>query len=208
VNVVQNGPRDGDQFNGRFDQVLRGGADRLRATYYLSKSASPYLYVRSQFNHPYPFTDQLLNVNHTMIMSNQTLNEFSFGYLRQDGHAGDPTPDAPTITGVGNGVAGFGVEFWHPIEFTQHNFQFKDTVTLNRGRHSFRTGGEFRLGRDGATLHHWERPNYTFQSILDFIDDEAFRKPARWIPRRGSRRPLTATTSPTSGRCSSRTTGR
>ena len=45
---------------------------------------------------------------------------------------------------------------------------------MNRGTHSFRTGGELRLGRDGATLHHWERPTYNFQHILDFIDDEAF----------------------------------
>jgi hypothetical protein len=185
INVVQNGPRDGDQYNGRFDQVLRGGADRLRATYYLSKSASPFLYVRPQFDHPYPFTDQLLNLNHTTIMSNQTLNELSFGYLRQDGHAEDPTPESPTIDTVGNGVARFGVEFWHPIGFTQHNFQFKDTVTLNRGRHSFRTGGEFRLGRDGATLHHWERPNYTFQSVLDFIDDEPFSETRAVDPATG-----------------------
>ena len=184
INVVQNGPRDGDQFNGRFDQVLRHGADRLRGTYYLSKSASPFLYVRSQFNHPYPFTDQLLNLNHTMILSNQTLNELSFGYLRQDGHAGDPTPDSPTIAITG-GVAGFGVEFWHPIEFTQHNFQFKDTVTLNRGTHSFRSGGELRMGRDGATLHHWQRPNYAFQNILDFIDDEAFSETRAVDPATG-----------------------
>ena len=141
--------------------------------------------MRPQFNHPYPFTDQLLNLNHTTILSNQTLNELSFGYLRQDGHAEDPTPDAPTIEPVGNGVARFGVEFWHPIEFTQHNFQLKDTVTLNRGRHSFRTGGEFRLGRDGATLHHWERPNYTFQSILDVIDDEPFSETRAVDPATG-----------------------
>jgi hypothetical protein len=184
VNVVQNGPRSGDQYNGRFDQIFRQGADRLRGTYYLSKSRSPFLYVRSAFDHPYPFTDQLLNLNHTTVMSNRTLNEFTFGYLRQDGHAEDPTPDAPTI-GVGNGVAGFGVEFWHPIEFTQHNFQFKDTVTLNRGTHSFRTGGELRMGRDGATLHHWERPNYTFQSILDFVDDEAFSETRAVDPATG-----------------------
>ena len=174
INAVQNGNRTGDQFNGRFDQVMRGGRDRLRATYYFSRSESPFLYVRSQFDHPYPFKDQLLNVNHTSMFSNRTLNEITFGYLRQDGHAEDPTPESPTITAVGNGVAGFGVEFWHPIEFTQNNIQFKDTLTLERGRHSFRTGGELRSGHDGATLHHWERPNYTFQSILDFIDDEAF----------------------------------
>jgi hypothetical protein len=174
INVVQEGERTGDQFNGRFDQVMRSGRDRLRATYYFSRSEGPYLYVRSQFNHPYPFKDQLLNVNHTTMFSNRTLNEITFGYLRQDGHAEDPTPESPTIETVGNGVARFGVEFWHPIEFTQNNIQFKDTLTLDRGRHSFRTGGELRSGHDGATLHHWERPNYTFQSILDFIDDEAF----------------------------------
>ena len=185
INVVSNAPRKGQQYNTRFDQVFRGNKDRLRATYYYSGSESWFTYVRPQFNHPYPFKDQLLNVLHTTILSSRTLNEATFGFARQDGHAGDPTPDAPTITGVGNGVAGFGVEFWHPIEFTQMNYQMKDIVTLNRGTHSFRTGAEVRLGDDGATLHHWERPNYSFQSILDFIDDEAFSETRAVDPATG-----------------------
>ena len=115
----------------------------------------------------------MINVAHTWMVSPQTLNEANFGLVRQHGEAGDPTPETPNV-GPGSGVNGFGVEFWHPIDFTQNNFQFKDTLTMNRGRHSFRTGAELRLGRDGATLHHWERPNYNFQSILDFIDDEPF----------------------------------
>ena len=82
-------------------------------------------------------------------------------------------------------LSDFGVEFWHPIQFSQNNLQAKDTLTLNRGRHSFRTGGEARIGRDGATLHHWERPNYTFQSILDFIDDEAFSETRAVNPANG-----------------------
>ena len=176
INATTNGSREGDQSNGRFDQVFRANKDRLRATYYLAHSQSPFLYTRSQFNHPYPFRDQLLNVAHTTIISNRTLNEATFGYLRQDGHAEDTTPDSPTIAFAATQIPGFGVEFWHPIEFTQQNFQLKDTITLNRGTHSFRTGGEARLGRDGATLHHWERPNYLFQSIFDFIDDEPFSR--------------------------------
>ena len=173
ISVVNNGPRDGDQVNFRYDQVLRAGRDRLRATYYLSNIETQFLYTRPQFNHPYPFKNQLLNVAHTWMLSNQTLNEATFGYVRQHGEAADPTPESPNV-GPGNGVAGFGVEFWHPIDFTQHNWQVKNTLTMNRGRHSFRTGGELRLGRDGATLHHWERPNFGFQSFLDFIDDEPF----------------------------------
>ena len=61
---------------------------------------------------------------------------------------------------------------------------------MNRGRHSFRTGAELRLGRDGATLHHWERPNYNFQSILDFIDDEPFGEDRAVDPATGQ--PTTA----------------
>jgi hypothetical protein len=173
ISLVTSGPRDGDQINARVDQVFRGGRDRLRGTYYLSNIETQFLYPRAAFNHPYPFRNQLFNLAHTWMLSSQTLNEANFGIVRQHGEAGDPTPEGPNVV-VGSGVAGFGVEFWHPIDFTQNNFQFKNTLTMNRGRHSFRTGGELRLGRDGATLHHWERPNYTFQSVLDFIDDEPF----------------------------------
>ena len=56
---------------------------------------------------------------------------------------------------------------------------------MNRGRHSFRTGGELRMGRDGATLHHWERPTYGFQSMLDFVDDEVFTEDRAVDPATG-----------------------
>lgn len=175
ISVSQNAPRDGDQLNLRFDQSLRGGQDRFTATYYLSNIESQFLYVRPEFDHPYPFRNQLLNLGHTWMISNQTLNEATFGVVRQHGEAGNPTEESPNVSITG-GVAGFGVEFWHPIDFTQTNYQFRNTLTMNRGRHSFRTGGELRLGNDGATLHHWERPTYAFQSILDFIDDEPFQE--------------------------------
>lgn len=186
ISVTNNGPRDGDQVNFRFDQVLRGGQDRLKATYYLSNIETQFLYVRPQFDHPYPFRNQLVNLAHTWMISNQTLNEATVGLVRQHGEAGNPAPESPNVN-PGSGVSGFGVEFWHPIDFTQNNFQFRDTVTLNRGRHSFRTGGEWRLGIDGATLHHWERPTYGFQNFLDFIDDEPFNEnravdPATGLP--------------------------
>lgn len=173
ISVTNNGPRDGDQINARVDHVLRQGQDRVKATYYLSNIETQFLYVRPQFNHPFPFRNQLLNLAHTWMISNQTLNEATFGYVRQHGEAEGPNNESPDI-GIAGGVSRFGSEFWHPIDFTQHNWQVKNVLTMNRGTHSFRTGGELRLGRDAATLHHWERPTYNFQHILDFIDDEAF----------------------------------
>jgi TonB dependent receptor-like, beta-barrel len=115
------------------------------------------------------------------VISNSTLNELSFGYVRMHGEASDPTPDSPTI--AVSGITGFGVEFWHPIQFTQNNFEVKETLTMNPGRHSLRFGGEVRMSMDNSELHHWERLNYEFTTplgaanssgILDFADDEAF----------------------------------
>jgi hypothetical protein len=163
----------GDQFNGRVDQVLRHGSDRIRASYYANTINNPAVYIRPQFDHDFTFLNQLLASNWSRVISNRTLNELSFGWVRQHGETGDPTPEVPTI-GITGLSYGFGVDFWHPITFTQNNFEIRNVLTMTRGTHSFRIGGELRHGRDGAILHHWERPNYTFASILDFIDDEPF----------------------------------
>ena len=163
----------GDQYNTRIDQVLRGGSDRIRASYYGNKIDNPAVYIRPDFNKPFEFLNQLVTAGYTSVLSNATLNELNFGWVRQHGETGDPTPESPTIS-ISGLSAGFGVDFWHPITFTQNNFEVRNVLTMNRGVHSFRVGGELRHGRDGATLHHWERPNYTFQSLLDFIDDEPF----------------------------------
>ncbi|HSL23626.1 MAG TPA: TonB-dependent receptor [Vicinamibacterales bacterium] len=174
----------GDQFNTRVDQVLRDGNDRIRGSYYANKINNPAVYIRPQFNHDFTFLNQLFTANHSRVISNRTLNELSFGWVRQHGETGDPTPDAPTISISGLSY-GFGVDFWHPITFTQNNFELRNVLTMNRGTHSFRAGGELRYGRDGATLHHWERPNYTFQSILDFIEDEPYSETRAVDPTTG-----------------------
>ena len=186
INATLTNKRTGDQFNGRVDQTLRDGRDRVRATYYLSEIETQYLYLRPLFNHPYPTRNQLFSTAYTSVLSNSTMNEASFGYVRMHNTTGDPTPDAPTISTTGlSGQAGFGVEYWHPITFTQNNFEFRDVLTMNRGEHSLRMGGEFRYGTDDSVLHHWERPNYSFVSVLDFVDDEPFSETRAVDPATG-----------------------
>jgi hypothetical protein len=184
ISLALIGRREGDQINGRADQVFRGGQDRLHGTYYLSTIETAFTYVRPQFDHPYPFRNQLFSLSHSRVISSQTLNELSFGFVRQHGETGDPTPESPTI-GITGLNAGFGVDFWHPITFTQNNFEIRDTLTMNRGQHSLRVGAEVRVGRDGATLHHWERPNYSFSSLLDFANDELFSETRAVDPATG-----------------------
>lgn len=178
--------RRGDQYMGRVDQVLGGGSDRVRGSYYLNNIETQTLYVRPQFDHPFNFRNQLLTSNYSRVISGRTLNELTFGWVRQSAETGDPTPLAPTITITGMPYpAAFGVDLWHPITFTQNNFEIRNVLTMDRGTHSFRVGGELRHGRDGATLHHWERPNYSFTSILDFVDDEPFSETRAVDPATG-----------------------
>jgi hypothetical protein len=168
-------PREGDQFNGRFDRVFRNGNDQLRATYYLSNISTWFNDVREAFDRPYPHRLQLFTAAHSRVLSDRTLNELSFGYVRMHGEADDPTPDVPTISITGlNAAAGFGILNWQPIGFTQNYFQVKDTITATRGRHSLRLGGEARVTMQYQDFHHFERPNYSFSHVLDFADDEPF----------------------------------
>ncbi|PYR47131.1 MAG: hypothetical protein DMF89_19815 [Acidobacteria bacterium] len=186
ISLTLTNTRKGDQMIGRGDQVFRNGNDRVRGSYYANRIETRTLYVRPQFDHPFNYLNQFFGSSYTRVISNQTLNEMNFGWVRQHGETGDPTPESPTIgiTGLST-QSGFGVDFWHPITFTQNNFEVRDVLTTSRGRHSFRVGGELRHGRDGATLHHWERPNYQFTSILDFVDDEPFSETRAVDPATG-----------------------
>jgi len=184
INLAIPSPRDGDQFNGRFDQVFRGGKDHLRSTYYLSNISTWFNDLREKFDRPYPHRLQLFTVGHSRVISDHTFNELGFGYVRMHGEAADPTPQVPTISITGL-QAGFGILNWQPIGFTQNYFQIKDTLTATRGRHSVRLGGEARVTMQYQDFHHFERPNYEFSNILDFADDEPFTEIRGVDPRTG-----------------------
>jgi hypothetical protein len=187
ITVAAQGRRSGDQVNARLDHAFNQGNDRLRATYYRTNIKDTGAGTRPAFDNPLPVDINFFNVAHTHVFSGQTLNEFSFGYARQHGAAVDTAPEVPTVFNITPLSQGFGLPFWHPIDFTQQVFEIKDTMTLSRGRHSFRIGGEARLSKDFAHLHHWERPNYSFASILDFADDEPLEETRAVNPSNGLR---------------------
>jgi hypothetical protein len=153
--------RKGDQGIGRADQVFRSGNDRIRGSYYANRIETQSLYVRPQFDHPFNYLNQFFGSNYTRVISNQTMNEVSFGWVRQHGETGDPTPEAPTIgiTGL-SAQSGFGVDFWHPITFTQNNFELPvhEHSRLRRRRAVFRNAsgrsGDRTQDRGARHLHH------------------------------------------------------
>jgi hypothetical protein len=119
-----------------------------------------------------------LTWNHTF---NPTLlNTFKVSYLR---HRLDFPPAAGTFGTPGYyTIDGIGVDLGSstglPQFFTDNQFQYLDTMSLTRGKHNIKFGGEYRRTRNGSSFF-----NDAFQTILpysieDTVTDLAFDEQA------------------------------
>jgi hypothetical protein len=87
-------------------------------------------------------------LTHTYIISPRWTNEFRFNYGRISFDFEPVTADAfhldlPNYSGLGNGITGFGGATNIPQFRIANNWQWQDTMTVVRGTHTFRFGGDF-----------------------------------------------------------------
>lgn len=108
--------------------------------------------------------DQTFSIGETHTFSPQVVNEFRFGYINfslsqlsllngQDTanqfHVGNVNLSGfPATTGfpyvyLGTGYT-TGGSTYQPLTFLDRNYQFIDTVSVSKGKHQFKFGGEFR----------------------------------------------------------------
>ena len=92
--------------------------------------------------------------NHTF--SPTVLNSAKFSYLRHrsDFPAPEGTLGIPQIlTGWDSMTTGFGLYSGLPQYFTDNQFQWQDIMSMVRGKHSFKFGGEYRRIRNGSSFY-------------------------------------------------------
>jgi hypothetical protein len=174
-----------NQFSLRIDHTLSSSHQLLgRLTYDRNIADDLQTIPRAGFNQP---TDQLgvnLTLAHTWVVSNHTVNEARFGFVRRNRGLGVTNPGVPNIN-FDDGVAAFGDVPTNPSVFIQNTFHWNDTVTLNRGDHDFKLGGEWRYIQDNSDFA-IKRPGISFLNILDFAQDEPSRVTIEGIdPRTG-----------------------
>ena len=98
---------------------------------------------------------QTAGITWAHTFSSNVLNQARFSYVRHTGNfPGDPSVagvpdifayfDEPTI-GLGNAAN-------IPQFFTENEFIFKDDVSISKGKHNFKTGGEYRRTRNGSSF--------------------------------------------------------
>lgn len=179
-----------DQYLGRVDHSFNEGLDKISVRWISENqgdigkaSSSPATLgkaVRGSFG-PFSGTFANLNLGH-MHVFNRAVNDarFSFQYLYAARGAEDAvTPDI-TITGIS---APFGDIFYNPSRF--RTYEVRDTLTLDRGRHSLRIGFEYRRIFKGIQLGPATSGAYAFSSLADFAADRPFRQTLTVNPNTG-----------------------
>ena len=83
---------------------------------------------------------------HDTIASDTAFNEFRMQIARRGVHFGfSQLPGGSNIAVNIPGFAYFGREPYSPVDRIERRFQFTDNVTLVRGKHTFKMGGDFNL---------------------------------------------------------------
>lgn len=161
--------RNALQWNTRIDKYF--AKDRLYGNLYRTTLDTGGPAVRPAFTSSSHFVPSSLQVNEAHTFTPTVLNEAAFGYLKVEGivnQTGDFT--VPSVGVAGQGV-GFGVGFAQG-DFIQHNYHWRDVLTLVRGPHTLRFGYEGRRGDDLALFATvYNQPNFGFDNLLDLVQD-------------------------------------
>jgi hypothetical protein len=207
-------PRRGDQntFLPKFDWNINS-SNVFSATYNRLRWNSPAgiqtqatnTLGRASFGNDFVNIDSL-NLRLISTISPTLLNEARFQYGRDNEFetSQDPLPGEPTTGLNGRSPDVFltnGIEFGKPtfLERTafpdERRFQYADTMTLTKGRHTLKFGGDINRVRDIVDNLRFEGGAYSYNNINDFIID--YTRFASGVPA-GT---LCSTSTRAAGRC-------
>src|SRR6185369_5718344 len=113
--------------------------------------------------------------NETHTFSPTTVNEASFGYMRDEGIQPQTGLFSVPLINV-TGSLGFGNGF-AAGDFIQHNYHWRDVLTNIRGSHSFKFGYEGWFGDDvGNFQGPHAQATFQFNNLLDLAQDKPFNE--------------------------------
>lgn len=170
---------------------------------------------RSNFGDDFVSVDSV-NARLQSTLSASMLNEFRFQYGRdfERQFSSAPLPGEPLTTNTIGGARSpnifitNGLEFGTPTFLERPSFpderriQFADTVTLTRGRHTFKFGGDINRVTDDIQNLRFEAGSFSYNNINDFIIDYVnFRTPFAAPPPCATPATVPTTVIRRAGRC-------
>ena len=191
VFIAMPGFTNDNQWSLRLDHTFNGGKDTLTGRYSVNDRDQQRPGDNSVRAFRAFFTERPQNfgLSHTHIFSPNMINDLRLGY--------DYSPQITTgnfedIPYVGFNVAGrspsyFGQTFGYvfPLAFRLHTYQIYDSVSVTRGNHGIKFGGEVRWFQENSEFAQFLKPLFTIEDIFDFADDEVLTVNARVDPNTG-----------------------
>jgi Carboxypeptidase regulatory-like domain/TonB dependent receptor len=149
-------PTDQYRLSVKFDHNFSSN-DRLGVTYLLENvhASSNFGGGSGLFGVPLdnPNRAQTAGVSWAHTLSPTALNIFKMGYVRRTANFIDPgTKQIPNIFAIDATAGSFGASAGIPQFFTENEFQYKDDISITRGKHQLKFGGEYRRTRNGSTF--------------------------------------------------------
>ncbi len=184
-----------NQFLGRVDHSFNGGKDKIYGRYIYENQAdnsgatsggvSQQGLGRVMRGMEGGFEGRFSNTNlgYTKVF-NRAVNDARFAFQTIYTNRGNDDAVVPQITVTGF-TAGWGDFFNSATKI--RTCEFRDVLTLDRGRHALRLGGEFRRLFKGLSIADPDAGMYTFTSIASFIVDQPFRQTLTVNPNTGER---------------------
>lgn len=175
LRVDHNFNQGNDKLSGRWiseRQLDEGGTSSAQAT--LGRAARG-------FRGPFDGFFANLNLGHVHLF-NRAVNDIRLSFQNVNtsrGKAGAVVPEI-TITGL---TMPFGDVFRSGTRL--RTYELRDTLTLDRGRHTLRLGGELRRGFKGLSIGPATAGSFAFRNIAEFIADKPFRQTLTVNPASG-----------------------
>lgn len=138
--------------------------------------------------------NQNLALGYTRIISSTDINDFRFGFSRTNNPTNFLPLTKPNDIGINFGVAdnvgltdvriagfsGIGNSIFGPSHYVFNTFQFQDTYTRVQGRHTLKSGIEYRKHQENLRLQFAENGQFLFNGVFtgdalaDFLLGRAF----------------------------------
>ncbi len=163
--------RWGNQFNGRADYQFPNAKDRIFASYWYTKPQWGSNVTRPVSAGDTFTTVQAGNVVYTRSFTPTVLNEARFGV--NDIFFDNTYPKMPlNIPYLYTDDGGISINASYNNIYHSRVYQFVDNFSINRGRHAFKFGIDYRYSLLTAEWPY--PPTFNFASILDFANDNPY----------------------------------
>jgi hypothetical protein len=179
TNVSQGNILNQMRYTVKFDHKL-GANDQLSASYLYDNADDTEPYGGNNVAGPTLYDHgraQNAGVTWSHTFSPTILNQARMSYVRHTGNfPGDPSVSgAPSIISAFDSPnIGLGNAANIPQFFTENEFIYKDDLSVTKGKHNFKGGGEYRRTRNGSSFDSYANGYLIDNDIEDVLTDATF----------------------------------